>query len=337
MFVSVIPGMAALVSKDAERLPGVRVTHKGFDGRSDLLLLDVTKGGQDALRQLPTIEDLFVEVGRTMRSSGDKPQWIASRIWRPERTEKALSVWSAYQGPLAGVMTYRVIARVLQESSFLRTELRRALTHVIVSDRPRWKVADPARIEIWISEYRPGYFVAGLRLSGRAMRQHEGREVERHGALRPTVAAMMVRLAGEPSRLLLDPCSGSGTILSEALAAGWQTVHGRDIDSTAVQIAKRNAPEATVSQGDVRKIDMPTATVDAVVSNLPFGQQYELEGVKFRAALAEMARVTRPGGRVIVLVPYISNDAIPDSLQLSQRIPIRILGMKTIVWAYDRV
>ena len=337
MFVSVVPGMAVLVAKDAERLPGVRVTNTGFDGRSDVLLLEVTKGGQDALRQLPTIEDLFIEVGRTMRSSGDKPQWIARRIWRPERTGKALSVWSAYQGPLAAAMTYRVIARVLQESSFLRTELRRALTHVIALDRPRWKVADPARIEIWIGEYRPGYFVAGLRLSSRAMRQHEGREVERHGALRPTVAAMMVRLAGEPSGLLLDPCSGSGTILSEALVAGWPTVHGSDIDATAVRIAKQNAPGATVTQGDVRKIDRPTASADAVVSNLPFGQQYELEGVEFSAALAEMARVTRPGGRVIVLVPDISDDAIPDSLRLSQRIPIRILGMKTTVWAYDRV
>jgi SAM-dependent methyltransferase len=329
--------MARLVAKDTERLPGVRVAHTGFDGRSDLLLLDVTKGGQDALRQLPTIEDLFVEVGRTMRSSGDKPQWIARRIWRPGRTEKALSVWSAYQGPLAGTMTYRVIARVLQESSFLRTELRRALTHVIALDRPRWKVADPARIEIWIGEYRPGYFVAGLRLSGRAMRQHEGREVERPGSLRPTVAAMMVRLAGAPGRLLLDPCSGSGTILSEALAAGWRIVRGSDIDSTAVRIAQRNAPGATVTQGDVRKIDMPTAAADAVVSNLPFGQQYELEGVEFSAALSEMARVTRPGGRVIVLAPDISDDAIPASLRLSERTPIRILGMKATLWAYDRI
>ncbi|HLB76798.1 MAG TPA: hypothetical protein VJO72_07170, partial [Candidatus Dormibacteraeota bacterium] len=60
------------------------------------------------------------------------------------------------------------------------------------------------QIEVWISEYLPGRFVAGLRLSDVKMRQHEGRLVEREGALRPTVASAMVRLAGDGAGLLLD-------------------------------------------------------------------------------------------------------------------------------------
>lgn len=346
MFANVVPGMAPLVAGDAKRWPGVRVTNLGFDGRSDLILLDVTRNHQAGLRALRTIEDLFVEVGRTTRTSGDKPHWIADRIWRRERVEKALSVWSALAGPLTGAMTYRVIARVLHERSFLRTELRRALTQVIAQDRPRWKVADPARIEVWISEYRPGYLVAGLRLSDSSMRQHEGREVERHGALRPTVATMMVRLAGEPRGLLLDPCCGSGTILSEALATGWPTVRGSDIDPAAVRAAKRNVPRAalasghaTLAEGDARKIDLPAASAGAVVSNLPFGRQYGLEGTASEwlgAVLAEMARVTRPGGRVVLLVPEIPGDAVPDTLRISSSTPLRLLGMKTTLWVYHR-
>jgi 23S rRNA G2445 N2-methylase RlmL len=68
---------------------------------------------------------------------------------------------------------------------------------------------------VWVVEYQPGKIVAGLRVSDLRMRQHEGRDIERSGALRPTVAAAMVHLAGKPDGILLDPC-GSGTILAEA-------------------------------------------------------------------------------------------------------------------------
>lgn|GEM_PF-1263139 len=340
MFAAVVPGLAPLVARDLERLPGVQVTSSGFDGRSDLILLDVARRHQAGLWSLRTIEDLFVEVGRTTRAGGDQPHGIAERVWRRDRLEKPLSIWSARLGPLAGAMSYRVIARVLQERSFLRTELRRAMTQAIAQGRPRWKVADPARIEVWISEYRPGYLVAGLRLSDGAMRQHQGREVERHGALRPTVAAMMVGLAGEPHGPLLDPCCGSGTILSEALAAGWPQVRGRDIDPGAVTAARANVPSAELAASDVRTIDLATASAGAVVSNLPFGRQYELAGTAsgwLAAALAEIGRVTRPGGRVILLVPEIPDATVPDTLRITDRTPLWLLGMKTTLWIFHRV
>ena len=136
-------------------------------------------------------------------------------------------------------MTFRVIARVLRENSFLRTELRNALGQTISRDKPRWRLGDPAQIEVWISEYKAGQFVAGLRLSDASMRQHGGRLIERPGALRPTVAAMMVRLAGEAGDALLDPCRGSGTILSEAVAVGWSSVTGCDLDPAAVEISQQ--------------------------------------------------------------------------------------------------
>jgi 23S rRNA G2445 N2-methylase RlmL len=338
MFASVVPGMAALVTRQLDQLPGIRVTDSGFDGRSDLVLFDVDRGQRELLWSLRTVEDLFVEVGRTMRSSGDKPHWIAGRIWRPERVEKALSVWSAEVRPLAGTMTYRVIARVLQERSFMRTELRRAVTQAISADKPKWRFADPAQVEVWISEYQAGRIVAGLRLSDASMRQHHGREVERQGALRPTVAAMMVSLAGEPGDTLLDPCCGSGTILSEAVALGWQA-RGGDIDPEAVDIARRNVPTAQVDQWDLRKLDIPGSSVSAVVANLPFGQQFEVQGSmsKWLAdALAEMARVTRPRGRLVLLAPSIPASAIPPGVRIRGKDAVRLLGTRTVLWVFER-
>ncbi len=339
MFASVVPGMATLVTRQLDQLPGVRATDAGFDGRSDLVLFDVDRGHREVLWSLRTIEDLFVEVGRTMRSSGDKPHWIAGRIWRPERVEKALSVWSAEVRPLAGTMTYRVIARVLQEQSFLRTELRKALTQAISTDKPKWRFADPAQVEVWTSEYQAGQIIAGLRLSDASMRQHDGREVERSGALRPTVAAMMVSLAGQPDGTLLDPCCGSGTILSEAVALGWPHVRGGDIDPQAVEIARRNARAAQVDQWDLRRLDLPDSSVGAVVANLPFGQQFEVQGSMstwLAAALAEMGRVTRPGGRLVLLAPNIPASTLPAGVRIRSKDTVRLLGTRSVLWVFDR-
>jgi tRNA G10 N-methylase Trm11 len=75
------------------------------------------------------------------------------------------------------------------------------------------------------------------------------------------------------------------------------------------------------------------------VSNLPFGQQRRVPGDKTRwlaAILAEIARVTRPGGRVVLLAPQITRQSVPAELQVTIKNPIRLLGTKTTVWVFDK-
>jgi 23S rRNA G2445 N2-methylase RlmL len=338
MFATAVPGLAPLVGRELEGLDGIRVTGSGNDGRSDVVLFEAGRGRRDQALSLRTTEDVFVELGRASRGDGDDPRRIAGRIWRPEQVQRALSVWAAAIRPLASSMTFRVVARVLQEGSFLRTDLRRQLQQAIAADRPRWRPSDPAQVEVWVTEYQPGRFLAGLRLTDARMRQHGGRAVEREGALRPTVAAAMVGLAGEPAGVLLDPCCGAGTILAEALAAGW-TASGRDLDPAAVEVARRNAPGAPVHPGDARRLDLPDGSVAACVANLPFGQRFEVQGEPrqwLAAVLAELARVTTPGGRVVLLTPRLPGDAVPAGLVLGERHRIRLLGTGTTIWALDR-
>jgi len=338
MFATAIPGLAPLVRRELTELPGITVTDSGSDGRSDLVLFEADPGARDAALTLRTIEDAFVEVGRTLRSEGDNPRWIAQRIWRPQRVQRALSVWAEQVRPLSAAMTFRVITRVLQERSFLRTELRRELAQTVGGGRPGWRLADPAAIEVWASEYQQGRIVAGLRLTSAGMRQHGGRQAERRGALRPTVAAAMVMLAGDPSGVLLDPCCGSGTILAEATSAGWKA-EGADIDPSAVQTARHNVPHAVIRTGDARRLDLPDVSVGACVSNLPFGQQYEVHGGMrewLAAVLGEMARVTRPGGPIVLLAPRIPREAAPGGVRLEERLRLRLLGTPTTLWVYAR-
>ena len=340
MFATVVPGLTALVTSDLEQLPGVHVTGAGSDGRSEVILFDVDRGGRPGLRALRTIEDLFAEVGRTTRSGGDSAPGIAARLWQPDGVQKALSAWAADVRPLSGAMTYRVIPRLPQDQAFLRTELRRALIQAIARDKPRWKTADPAQLEVWFSEYAPGRLVAGLRLADASRRPpHEGRDAEHAGSLRPTVAALMVSLAGEPRDVLLDPCCGAGAILAEALAAGWRDVQGTDIEAAAVQAARRGVPGAGVIQGDARSIDLPDASADAVVSRLPVGPQYEVDGSMrtwMSAVLGELTRVTAPGGRVVLLAPVVPVSVMPRPLRVVRQEPVRLAGTKTTLWVCDR-
>jgi tRNA G10 N-methylase Trm11 len=233
-----------------------------------------------------------------------------------------------------------VIVRVLQEHSFQRTELRRQVSAAVAKQQPHWRFDDPAELELWVIEHQPGKILAGYRASDARMRQHDGRARERPGALRPTVAAAMIWLAGRPGSALLDPCCGSGTVLTEALRAGWPRVYGTDIDPEAVRIASHNVPTARVAAGDARQLSCGSASMDACVSNLPFGKQYDMQGeldTWLHEVLTELSRVTAVGGRVVLLAPAVSRAVAPAQLRLTDRTPIRLLGAKTSIWSYDRI
>jgi tRNA G10 N-methylase Trm11 len=338
MFATCLPGLGRLVRQQLDSVPGITITDDGFDGRADVVRFETDHGHRGAAMGLRTCEDVFVEVGDADRRDGDNAQQIAATVWRPEQVQRALSIWAEHRHPLSASMTFRVITRLHSEKAFLRTDLRHQLTETIEQQRPRWRVTDPAELEVWICEYRADRFICGLRLSDARMRQHEGRNRERHGALRPTLAAAMVDLAGKPPGLLLDPCCGSGTILTAALAAGWEAT-GTDIDHDAVATAKRNAPDASVHIGDARRIQLRDGAVQACVSNLPFGRQYRVPGSMgtwLSAVLLETARVTQAGGHIVVLSPGIAPAALPASMTPIDKLPVRLLGVKTTIWHYQR-
>jgi 23S rRNA G2445 N2-methylase RlmL len=335
-FATTLPGLGDLLKDEISAHQSLDPEGEpGFDGRADLVFFRQRRGAQFRLDDLRLAEDVFAAIGEARTGP---PGRVAAEAITRAGLEHALSTRARFGQPPRPAMTIRAITRVVDEQQFKRTELRDAIMRAISAERPRWRAADPAELEIWVLEHHRTHFTSGLRLSDKKMRQRgDGREVERHGALRPVIAAAMVHLAGARPGRLLDPCCGTGTILSEALALGWD-VTGSDIDPEAVAIATANVPEASVRQADAVELPHPNESFDAVAANLPFGKQFRVDTDPRRwvsRTLGEAARVTRPGGLVILLnPPPMPKD--PAGLTLAESHPVRVLGTSAKIWVYTR-
>ncbi|HEX6685382.1 MAG TPA: class I SAM-dependent methyltransferase [Candidatus Limnocylindrales bacterium] len=98
---------------------------------------------------------------------------------------------------------------------------------------------------------------------------------------------------------ILDAGTGSGTVARLA-ADRTASVTAVDAEPDMVALARRNVPEAEVRQGVLPDLPFPDGEFDAAVAN--FVLNHTGDPV---AALAELRRVTRSGGRIAVTIwPY---------------------------------
>lgn len=111
----------------------------------------------------------------------------------------------------------------------------------------------------------------------------------------------LVRLAVDSTRkptVALDVCCGTGDI-AFALAAKGAAVTGLDFSTEMLAVAKaRNStpPPVQFLHGDAMRLPFADGSFDTVTVG------YGLRNLAdWRAGLAEMARVSRPGGKVLVL------------------------------------
>ncbi|XP_070697182.1 THUMP domain-containing protein 2 [Pempheris klunzingeri] len=136
--------------------------------------------------------------------------------------------------------------------------------------------------------------------------------------LRSTVAWAMASLAHiQPGFCVVDPMCGVGTILIEAAQENKAaTFLGMDIDDGQLRKAKENVQFAELGnriqllKASSMVLPLPSASVDAVVCDLPFGRKF---GTKTNMAanlpliLTEMERVLCVGGTLVLLLsPQLS-------------------------------
>jgi arsenite methyltransferase len=126
----------------------------------------------------------------------------------------------------------------------------------------------------------------------------------------PEAAALASLGCGNPTavaelregEVVLDLGSGGGidVILSARRVAPTGKAYGLDMTDEMLELARRNAAEAEVTnveffKGQIEHIPLPDASVDVVISNCVINLSTDKARV-----IAETARVLRPGGRFAV-------------------------------------
>lgn len=147
------------------------------------------------------------------------------------------------------------------------------------------------------------------------------------GMLPPKLAQIMINLAQvkDTGALLVDPFCGSGTILSEALLAGYKNLFGSDLSFKAINDSHQNISwlkelykiENAKTKLLVKNvIDLSkfikAGTVEAIITEPFLGPQRGLIDFKtviknledlYGLALQEFREVLKPNGRVVMIWP----------------------------------
>jgi SAM-dependent methyltransferase len=102
-----------------------------------------------------------------------------------------------------------------------------------------------------------------------------------------------------PGQRVLDVACGTGVLAREAaerVGTGGHVV-GLDINAGMLEVARHKAPQVEWRQGPAEALPFDSESFDAVVSQ--FGLMFFRDR---QAAIQEMVRVLRPGGRLVVAV-----------------------------------
>jgi tRNA (guanine6-N2)-methyltransferase len=155
-----------------------------------------------------------------------------------------------------------------------------------------------------------------VRMSPRPLSARKWRVCDFEGALNAAVAqavALLTRPSAEDN--FLNLACGSGTLLVErAAAAPARRLIGCDVNQDALRCARENiaasgnAARIQVYPWDARNLPLVDGSINVVCADLPFGLDVgsHLENVTlYPEILKEAARVTRPGGRAVLLTHEI--------------------------------
>ncbi len=174
--------------------------------------------------------------------------------------------------------------------------------------------ADKGDLLIRIRPARTGWQTL-VRLTLRPQVTRSWRVCNWEGALNAATAHAMIRMADtQVDDVFLNIGCGSGSLLIERLSYGAaRQVMGIDSDINALRCAQDNisaAGERSIQllHGDMTSLPLPSACVDQVVGDLPFGQlsgSHTSNLELYPQVLSEAARVTRAKGQLTLITHEI--------------------------------
>ncbi len=373
------PGFEAIAADEiAQALDGA-IVHgtRSVADKNSMLLFDYNGEARD-LMELRTIEDLFVVLATLpdLPPTRDALRALEQAANRATTIEPALTLARQVQPGSGGrgKLRFRVISRQVGTTAYRRVDAQRAIERGIATRGDhRWQLADDNAIEFWLTLLpNPAARSAGpstrsggasrqagrsqseailaLRLSDERMRHREYKLEHMPASLRPTAAAALAWLT-QPADddVFLDPMCGAGTILIERANMGrYKLLLGGDRREEALAVARANVgpryKPIELRQWDARDLPIDAGSASAVAVNLPFGKQIgtpEENRALYPAFLREIARVLRPGGRLVALTA--DGRSLVESLRRTkylarrQTYPVQVLGQSASVYVLERI
>ncbi len=352
-YAQVVPGLEPVTSDEITRDLGAEVKKAQWG----TVVFRPNSIDTDLL-ELKTTEDVFLLAWGTDSLSFRATDLKQIQEWthKTPKWDQLLRLHAAVRPKHKGRPTYRLVTQMSGTHGYRRIDAGEALAKGLGKAIPEsWVPAEEnAFLEIWLT-IRGARAVCGVRLTDKTMRHRTYKEEHRPAALRPSIAASMVRLAGAaPAMWVLDPMCGTGTILAEQIdlskkrKAGRIETMGGDIEMDALRASATNLKKVgptTLALWDARRLPLPKHAVDRIVSNPPFGKQLSSPDdiiPLYKHCAREWNRVLKPGGRAVLLVA--DQDLLREALKPTGWKPSRVLKVEVLgqdafisVWNKDVV
>ena len=132
------------------------------------------------------------------------------------------------------------------------------------------------------------------------------REFFHPGVMMPRMARTLVNLScAGAGDIVLDPFCGTGGILIEAELLASEAI-GSDFDPMMIHGCRENVKHSHLMLADTTRLPFRDQTIDAIVTDFPYGQSVCIKKADtmdqlYTDALAEMARVLKPGRHAVVV------------------------------------
>lgn len=215
--------------------------------------------------------------------------------------------------------SYRVRASRLGEGVIKSHDLERIAGRVLHAMGYRADLENPdldIRAIISCSKVVFGYEAARPDRGGFERRRPHLKPFFYPGVLMPRMARALVNISmSRPGELLLDPFSGTAGILVEACLIGIRGV-GVDVQEKLNRGARANLEgmEADLVLGDARSLPFKNSSVDAVVTDTPYGRSAVIKARSKDEILSrsfeEIHRVLRAGRRAVIVSDRPAEDML---------------------------
>lgn len=206
--------------------------------------------------------------------------------------------------------TVSVTASRYKNDQIDKEEIKTTLGHRLATEfSSEFTERDHSNLDIRVHVEKQNV-IESVRLTQKPLYYRGYKQHSREGSLKPSIAAALVRLT-DPDRgaKLVDNFCGVGTILCEGALQGLEP-HGGDINEEAVRYAEAHL--RSLSRKWVRNVNVLDATssklpddyFDLAVSNIPWGEQLDLNAVElYSQAIPEYARIVKGDGSIVILGP----------------------------------